>query len=676
MYEVRVRFSSDSGSDHYGSFPYENRVGRISWLTCARGRRSRRYLFYAGLLLGFCVLLAFAGCGTTSPIGELTAAESSINFGTVTVGHSGSATISLTNGGNGAVIVTQVEITGKPFRFMGSSRFPLSVPAGGTYSFPIAFEPSAAGAVSGTAMVVSNVTTGGLAKIALSGVGVQTESAPSTQSGALSGVSCSNSSITGAAAENCFVALNGPAGSEGVIVDLSSTNAAFKVPGTVTVPANATGAGFSATVSAVSTYESGELNASEGGISESFAYQLNAAVRILSSSAGALGFGSVTVNTSAEQSVFLTSTGTEPVIISSATLAGNGFSYSGPAVPVILNAGQELILNIEFEPATTGKWSGQLTIISNASSSALVIGLSGTGEAAGTGGGGGGGNPAAAPSSLSCASASLTGATTDSCTITLTSAATGSGTTVSLASSSSAVTVPGNVTVPAGAVSAGFSASASAVTAAQNATLTATANGSSASFAIQLNAAGAILTASPVSLAFGNVSLNSLATQTVTLTSAGTEPVTISAATLTGTGLTLTAGALPVTLNPGQSLTLNLGFLPITAGAVTGELTLTSNSTSSGTLVVSVTGTGAIAYSVNLAWAAPGSSTDPVAGYNIYRSSSGAATYQLLNSGVNSSTNYTDDTVESGQGYDYIVTSVDASGVESAPSNVFDVIIP
>jgi len=680
MYEVPVRFSSDSRSDQYGSFPYETRIGRISWLTRAKGRRSRRYLLYAGLLVGFCILLAFAGCGTTNPIGELTASETSINFGAVAIGQSGSATISLNNGGNAAVIVTQVEITGKPFRLMGSSNFPLTVPAGGTYSFPIQFQPTAAGTVSGEVTVVSDVTTGGLAKVSLSGVGVQVETAPLTQSGVLSGISCGTSSMTGAGTENCFVALNAAAASGGVTVDLSSTNAAFKVPGTVTVPANATGAGFAATVSAVSTYQSGEVTATEGGVSESFAYQLNAAVRILSSSVGTLTFGSVTVNTTSEQSVVLTSTGTEPITISSAALTGNGFSYPGLAVPLILNPGEELILNIQFDPTTAGQWTGQLTIASNNSStSAMVIGLSGTGEAVDTGGGGsggGGGNPPAAPASLTCGSASLTGATTDSCTVTLTSAATGSGATVNLTSSSAAVTVPASVTVPAGAVSAGFTATASAVTAAQTANLTATANGGSQTFAIQLNAAGAFLAASPASVAFGDVSLNSLSTQTLTLTSAGTEPVTLSAATLTGAGLTLTGVTLPVTLNPGQSLTLNLGFLPTAAGAVTGQITLTSNATTGGTMVVSVTGTGAIAYAVDLSWAAPSSSTDPVAGYNIYRSPSGAASYQLLNSGVNSSTNFTDDTVESGQSYAYIVTSVDSSGVESAASNTFDVTIP
>jgi fibronectin type 3 domain-containing protein len=66
-----------------------------------------------------------------------------------------------------------------------------------------------------------------------------------------------------------------------------------------------------------------------------------------------------------------------------------------------------------------------------------------------------------------------------------------------------------------------------------------------------------------------------------------------------------------------------------------------------------------------------------VAGYNVYRSLSGASAYQLLNSGTSlMATTFTDTTVEDGQAYVYYVTSVDGSGVESTPSNAFDVTIP
>jgi fibronectin type 3 domain-containing protein len=93
--------------------------------------------------------------------------------------------------------------------------------------------------------------------------------------------------------------------------------------------------------------------------------------------------------------------------------------------------------------------------------------------------------------------------------------------------------------------------------------------------------------------------------------------------------------------------------------------------------VITLTGTGtAASYSVDLAWDAPTNSTDPVAGYNVYRSPSGGSTYQLLNSSVDAETTYVDSTVQNGQSYDYIVESVDDSGIESVPTSPLAITIP
>ncbi|MGD0366255.1 MAG: hypothetical protein ABSA94_02270, partial [Acidobacteriaceae bacterium] len=107
-----------------------------------------------------------------------------------------------------------------------------------------------------------------------------------------------------------------------------------------------------------------------------------------------------------------------------------------------------------------------------------------------------------------------------------------------------------------------------------------------------------------------------------------------------------------------------------------GQLTLATNATTGGSAVVSLSGTGATAYSVDLTWDAGATSVDPVEGYNVYRSASGASAYSLVNTGVNLTAAFTDSTVQGGKAYDYVVTSVDSSGVESAPSNTFAITIP
>jgi hypothetical protein len=211
--------------------------------------------------------------------------------------------------------------------------------------------------------------------------------------------------------------------------------------------------------------------------------------------------------------------------------------------------------------------------------------------------------------------------------------------------------------------------------------LTATAGSASENFALQLNVASSTtvpsLTINATSVAFGNVAVNTASTQSVTLTSSGTGSVTVSAAAVTGTGFAVSGATFPVTLASGQTAALDVQFDPTTAGAATGQLTITNNSSTNSTAVITLSGTGtAGSYAVNLSWEAPTSSADPVAGYNVYRAPSNTTTYALLNSSPETETAYVDSTVVSGQIYDYIAESVDASGVESSPSNIFSVAIP
>ena len=353
------------------------------------------------------------------------------------------------------------------------------------------------------------------------------------------------------------------------------------------------------------------------------------------------------------------------------TIAGQAFSVSGGVnLPVTVAAGGAYSFNVNFSPASPGAATGQLTIISDsAANGTLVVGLSGTGTTTGA-------SDTTALSALNCTSSSMTGAGTDSCTVTLNAAAATGGFTVSLASSDSAVTVPSSVTVGAGASRASFTATVAAVSTAQTATLTASACSSSVRFALQLSAAAPELNVGTSSIAFGDVPLNTVVTQGIQLTVSGTSAITLSGATVSGAGFSISGLSFPLTITDGQAVTLEVEFDPTTAGAATGQVTITSNS-STGVTVISLSGAGETSsYEVNLGWDAPSSSSDPVAGYNVYRSANGGTSYQQLNASTIGGTTYVDTTVQADATYDYMVESVDASGVTSAPSNIASVTIP
>ncbi len=320
-----------------------------------------------------------------------------------------------------------------------------------------------------------------------------------------------------------------------------------------------------------------------------------------------------------------------------------------------------MVLTVQFDPTTASSITGQLTISSNAPTPA--VSLSGTGT-----------NVAPTVSAVTCNATSITGSMADPCKVSLSGSAPTGGLTVGLSSSNSAVTVPLSVTIPAASTSVAFTANAAAVSSSQAVTVTAASGSSSRAISLQLNAGAPALTVNATTVGFGDVALNTPTTQTVTLTSTGTSAVTVNSVAVTGNGFSASPVTLPATLNPGQSVALTLTFDPTAVGSVTGQLIIGSTSSTNSTLTIPLTGTGN-PHQVDLNWLPPSGSGVAISGYNVYRAPSGGASYALLNS-LDSQTAFSDTGVQSGQTYNYYVTSVDSSGVESVPSNITTVSIP
>jgi hypothetical protein len=100
----------------------------------------------------------------------LAASPASLSFGNVTVGSSKSQTVTFTNSGTASVTVSQANLTGSGFSTSGLS-LPLTLNAGQTATFNVAFAPTTTGSVTGSLSVVSNATNSP-ATVSLSGSGV------------------------------------------------------------------------------------------------------------------------------------------------------------------------------------------------------------------------------------------------------------------------------------------------------------------------------------------------------------------------------------------------------------------------------------------------------------------------------------------------------------------------
>lgn len=183
------------------------------------------------------------------------------------------------------------------------------------------------------------------------------------------------------------------------------------------------------------------------------------------------------------------------------------------------------------------------------------------------------------------------------------------------------------------------------------------------------------LSVNPSSFNFGSVNVGSVASQSISVTNSGSAGVTVSGISISGPGFNAN-GASGAILSPGQSTKLNVTFAPASTGSVTGRVMIPSNAANS-PASIGLSGTGvqppAPSYSVMLTWA-PGSSSG-VAGYYVFRSLAGGR-YTQLTTALVTATTYTDTTVQPGQTYDYEVTSVGSSNVQSAYSNVASASIP
>ena len=189
---------------------------------------------------------------------------------------------------------------------------------------------------------------------------------------------------------------------------------------------------------------------------------------------------------------------------------------------------------------------------------------------------------------------------------------------------------------------------------------------------LTVNATTLLLSVNPGSLSFGNTDVDSSATRQVTLTNAGTGNVTLSGMSVAGAGFSASGVSSGQVLTPGQTATINISFQPVAAGSVTGSVTVASSSAASKVISLSGAGVQQVSHRVSLSWVR---STSTVSGYQVYSSQVSGGPYTKLTASAVSLPSYTDSSVQNGKTYYYVVTAVDAQGVESAYSNQASAVI-
>ena len=124
------------------------------------------------------LIVPLAGAGV-SPLTQLSASPTLLNFGSITTGASATQSVTVANTGNSSVSLSQISVSGAAFSNPGFA-LPLTLAAGQATSLSATFAPTSSGNFSGSVSIISDATNSPLA-VSLSGSG----SAPVSHSVAL-----------------------------------------------------------------------------------------------------------------------------------------------------------------------------------------------------------------------------------------------------------------------------------------------------------------------------------------------------------------------------------------------------------------------------------------------------------------------------------------------------------
>ncbi len=632
------------------------------------------------------VAVSLSGIGIAP--GQLNSNATTLNFGNVLLGKSGTQSAVLTNAGGSSVTISQANISGSSGFQVTGLNLPLTLNSGQTATLNVTFTPQSSGAASGSISLTSTASMSDKHAVRLRMEGFANDTSTlviqvngeGTTPGVLGASPSSLNFVNVVVGSNSSqgVTVTNSGGSNATISQAIVTGAGFSVNG-LTLPLTLTpgqSTGFNVVFAPQSA---GTISGNVALTSDASNSTLNIPLSGISLPPGALtvsptslSFGTVIVGSNRQLPATLTNTGGASVTVTQANVSGAGFSMSGFSLPLTLTAGQQAGFTVTFTPSSAGNASGNVTFTSNAPNPTLVLPLSGVAVLPGT--------LSPNPSSLNFGNVQVGNNKSLNETVTNTGGASLTISQVNVSGtgfSVSGITPPVTLTPNQSYTFTATFTPASAGSASGN--ITVVSNASNPSLSIGLSGNGtapppAQLAVSPTTLSFGNVVVGTNR-QLGGQLNASNGSVTVTSAVSSNSQYVFSGLTLPVTIPAGSYATFNVTFTPTTSGQVNATLTFYSNASNSPT-VESLTGNGTSppSHTVSLQW--DPSSSPNINGYNIYRSTNNGGPYSKINPSLNSTTSYSDNSVVDGTTYYYVTTAVNTSNQESGYSNQATAVIP
>ncbi len=337
------------------------------------------------------IAVAMTGTGTAAATASLSAAPSSLAFGSVTVGSTAAGkTVTIAN--TGGAQATGVSVAS------GSAEFPISgntcgasLNAGASCTFTVAYAPAGVGAANASVTVTyaggANVT------VALSGTGTAAATAALAASPPL--VAFGNV-VTGQTSAGTTVTVTNSGSVAASGVSFANANAA-RFP----ISANSCGATINAGTSCTFSVayapaavgsDSGSVTISYGGGGALVVSFTGSGIQAPPAGTGQLAFASALTfadttlgATSAAQSVTVSNIGTATVNVTGVTSNSSEFAVSANTCGTV-GAGGTCSFAVSFAPSAAGARSGVITVTSNGAGSPQTLAANGAGVAGGGGG--------------------------------------------------------------------------------------------------------------------------------------------------------------------------------------------------------------------------------------------------------------------------------------------------
>ncbi len=600
--------------------------------------------------------------GTAVTPGSLSASAPSLNFGNVQVGNSQTLPETVTNSGGSSVTLTQAT-AGAGYTVTGLS-LPLTLASGQSTSFSVAFSPQSAGSDNLTLAIANSSSTPTFA-ISLTGNAVT--------AGALtvSPASFSFGSVASGSTQTLPATLTNTGGSSVTVTQATFSGSGYSTTGLnlpLTLQANQS-ASFNIVFAPQSTgSDNFSLAITSNASNPTLAVPVSGtatAPGALTASAASLSFGQVTIGSSQTLPETLTNSGGAAITLTQVA-AGAGYSVTGLSLPVTLNAGQSTSFSVAFAPKSAGNSTVNLAITNNSPTATFTIPLSGSGLTPGT----------LTASSVSFGSVQVGSSSVQTATLTNSG---GASVTVSQATLTGTGFTMSGLTLPL-TLSAGQSFTFSVTfappsAASDSGSIALVSNASGTTPSVSLSGTGTAagqFSVNPGSFSFGSVVVGVSKNMPATLSAAGSS-VTVTSASVNSAEFVLGGLTLPLTIPAGGTASFTLTFTPQASGAASATVSFVTNASGSPVNeAASGSGTAAPQHSVSLSWSASSSS---VTGYNVYRGSATGGPYAKLTS-ADASTSYTDTSVQAGQTYYYVTTSIGTDGMESSYSNQVSAVIP